>query len=86
MSAAEFLEWVWLQQYEPLPDPWLASGTVAATVANVNRGKGSRAMKPSDFVPAKTEPLRPAEAGDQSAAFAAFKADFAGVRQSARSE
>lgn len=80
MSAAEFLEWVWLQQYDPLPDHWLASGTVAATVANVNRGKGSRSMKPTDFVPGKPEPLRPADDGDQTAAFNAFKAAFSGAR------
>ena len=39
-------------------DPWdgarrfdLPAAIVASTVANVNRGKGSRALKPSDFMP-----------------------------------
>lgn len=84
MSAAEFLEWAWLQDYDPLPDHWLASGTVAATIANVNRGKHSRVMKPTDFVPAKTEPTVSSQGDDQTAAFNAFKAAFQGARISPR--
>ena len=85
MSSAEFFEWVWLQQYDPLPDPWLASGTIAATIANVNRGKHSRVMKPTDFTPGNPDPVASNQGEDQTAAFAAFKAAFAGARISPRS-
>ena len=34
----------------------LRAGIVASTIANVNRGKGVRAFKPSDFMPQFGEP------------------------------
>ena len=76
MTAQEFLEWVWLQQYEPIADHWVNAGTICATIANVNRGKNSRAMTPKDFMPGKAEPLDLDRNVDQTAAFAAFRAAF----------
>ena len=53
MSASEFTEWY---EYYKL-DPWgeersdWRSGSVCATLANVNRGKKGRTYKPEDFMP-----------------------------------
>ena len=49
----------WRDYYQT--QPWdvkgdLHAGIVAATIANVNRGKNSKAFQPSDFMPLQTQP------------------------------
>lgn len=53
MSAAEFEEWRAYDRIEPFgPERGdLRAGIVAATVANVNRGKGQKPFSPTDFMP-----------------------------------
>jgi hypothetical protein len=53
VDAREFAEWMAYYNIEPFgPEREdLRAGIVACTIANVNRGKGTRSMKPSDFVP-----------------------------------
>jgi hypothetical protein len=54
VPGAELTEWA---AYERMTGPLgparvdMAAGIVAATVANVNRGKGKRSYKPADFMP-----------------------------------
>ena len=72
MSAAEFMEWAWLQQFEPLPDPWMQSGIQAALTVNLQRTKG-RPAKPDDFIPRRPERTDKPEQVDQSRAFAQFR-------------
>jgi hypothetical protein len=53
MSAAQYAEWMAYDSLEPLG--WrgnmYANAVTAATVANVNRKKGSKAVTPADFMP-----------------------------------
>ncbi len=53
IDAREFAEWMAYHNLEPfgLERGDLQAGIVACTIANVNRGKGSRAMRPADFMP-----------------------------------
>jgi hypothetical protein len=55
MDAREFMEWVALQRVDALPDPWLQTGVIAATVANSNRVKGPP-RKPTEFIPRRPKP------------------------------
>jgi len=53
ISSRELTEW---EAYYKL-EPWgedredLRMGIISSTIANVNRGKGGRTYKPSDFIP-----------------------------------
>lgn len=54
ISAAELTEWVAFERIEgPIGSRRgdLQAAIVAATVANANRGKGSKPASPSDFMP-----------------------------------
>lgn len=53
MSAAEFNSWRAYYGVFPFGDLRgdLQAGVVASIVANVNRGKGSKAYGPADFMP-----------------------------------
>lgn len=33
-----------------IPEPWLQTGMICATVANVNRSEKSKALRPEDFL------------------------------------
>ena len=58
-------------------EPWgetradLRAGIVAATIANVNRGKGARSFKPGDFMP-NFEPRKPQTLKQMRNIFCAF--------------
>lgn len=53
ISATEFYEWQAYYELEPFGEERadLRAGIIAATIANVHRGKRSRPYKPSDFMP-----------------------------------
>lgn len=53
LTAREFAEWIEFYRVHPFVTERvdLMGGIVASTIANVNRGKGSRPLKPSDFMP-----------------------------------
>ncbi len=53
ISSPEFAEWMAYDQLEPMGEQRadLRMGIMAATLANVNRGRGQRAFKPADFMP-----------------------------------
>ena len=53
MPLPTFLEWIEYYKLEPFGEERadLRAGIVASTIANVNRGKGQRAYKPSEFMP-----------------------------------
>jgi hypothetical protein len=46
-----FLELIEILHDDPLPEPWLQTGQICATVANTFRGKGKRAISPRMFMP-----------------------------------
>jgi hypothetical protein len=76
MSAAEFAGWIAYDRIEPLPDPWLQTGVLAASNANLWRSRKNKPARPLDYVPRLAKPRRrrgprltPAE---QSALFAAL--------------
>lgn len=54
ISSRELTEW---RAYETITGPLgppradLHAGIIAATIANIHRGKGSRALAPGDFIP-----------------------------------
>lgn len=52
MSAREFFDWMDFYSVEPFGDQRadIRSGVVAATIANVYRGKGKKPFGPSDFM------------------------------------
>ena len=53
------------------------AGIVAATIANVNRRKNSKAYSPADFVPQRRQP-RPLDADEQVALVVALNRAFGG--------
>jgi hypothetical protein len=59
MTSAEFGEWIAYYSIEPFGERIedLRAGTVASTVANVNRGKDTRPYAPLDFIPWAKEPV-----------------------------
>ena len=52
-TSKEMTEWAAFLQLEPHGEDRadLRAGIVASTIANANRKKGTRAFKPSDFMP-----------------------------------
>ena len=57
MSSPEFTEWMAFYSLEPwgnVQDEYQA-GIVSATIANVNRKKGSKAYRATDFFPIRGE-------------------------------
>lgn len=61
MSAAQLRGWMAYYNIEPWGEDRgdLRAGIVAATVANAFRKKGSRPMRPADFMPQFDAPYRP---------------------------
>lgn len=53
MGARELAEWEVFNEFEPFGEERedLRMGILASTIANVNRGKSQRAMKPNEFIP-----------------------------------
>jgi hypothetical protein len=53
LSSTQFNEWLAYAALEPFGEERadLRAGIVASTLANVNRRKGQRALKPRDFMP-----------------------------------
>jgi hypothetical protein len=51
MPAAEFDEWVAMEEIDPLPHFWWAAGRIIATILNVNRKAGSKAVGADDVFP-----------------------------------
>ena len=53
MSSREISEWMAFYGIEPFGQDvqYIGHAITAATVANVNRGKGQHAMKPDQFMP-----------------------------------
>jgi len=53
MSSLEVTEWMAFYGVEPFGQDtqYLGHAITAATIANVNRGKGQHAMKPEQFMP-----------------------------------
>lgn len=55
LSSRQIAEWMAYYSIEPFGEHaafWRA-GQIAATIANVNRGKRQRAYKPEDFMPSE---------------------------------
>jgi len=53
-----------VEPFGEMPAHW-RTGMVAATIANVNRGRGRRAFKPQDFMPQEPQPKRRQTVADQ---------------------
>ena len=53
LGSDELAEWISYDRIEPLPNPWLQTGVVASTIANV-MCDGKR-LEPIDFVPMQRE-------------------------------
>ncbi len=53
ISSHEFAEWLAYDRYDPLGGfrEDARAGTIAATIANCNRGKSQRAFTAADFMP-----------------------------------
>lgn len=53
MSSAELTEWMAFYSLEPFGGdvPFLGSAITSSIIANSNRKKGTKAMKPEDFIP-----------------------------------
>jgi hypothetical protein len=60
IDSREFSEWMAFYQLEPFGPERLDVGSaiVAATIANVHRGRAARAFKPGDFLPEFGPPKR----------------------------
>ena len=52
------MEWIAFDKLEPFAwdVQFVGNAITAATVANVNRGKGKKAAKPGDFMPKLSKP------------------------------
>lgn len=60
MSSRELTEWQMFYHIEPFGGERadLQAGIVASTIANVNRGKGSKVFSPADFMPFAEKPRK----------------------------
>lgn len=69
ISYSEFIEWMILENIEPFGErgDYLRAGIIAATIANVNRGKDQPAYSPLDFMPVIKEP-EPAQTAEEISA------------------
>lgn len=58
MPAAEFNAWMAYYSIFPFGEARgdMRAGIIASTIANVNRGRGSRAYTPADFMPQFNKP------------------------------
>jgi hypothetical protein len=67
LSSAQIAEWMAYYRLEPFGEGvrWLRAGTIASVIANVFRGKGSRVLKPSDFMPEEPKPPTPPQTTDE---------------------
>lgn len=74
VSSREFTDWQAFAELEPFGEERadLRAGIIASTLANVNRGRGTRAFKPSDFMPKFDAPriMSADEIGSRLMAFA----------------
>ena len=75
MTAREFIHWQAYYRRDPFGGERsdMQSATVAATIANVNRGKGQRAFKVDEFMPKFGPPQIQGDA-EMAATMAAFAA------------
>ena len=77
LTSRELVEWMAYEMLEPFGPPAAAheAGVIAATIANVNRGKGRDPFKPGDFathiVRAKSPEQRAAEERREAASLSA---------------
>lgn len=73
-------------QLEPLPDPWLQTGILAATIYNysMTRPKGAKAASPYDYIPSR-KPRRSARKQSQKEMRAMMQGILAGVAQNGKS-
>ena len=57
-DSHELSEWIEYYKTDPFGNARsdLQSGIVAATIANVNRGKNTQSYQPSDFMPLQEKP------------------------------
>jgi|TARA_Y100000034_G_scaffold28640_2_gene34441 hypothetical protein len=86
MSSRELAEWRAFDALEPLGEPRAdyRAGVIAATIANVHRGKRTRAFEPKDFMPYMEKPAVDAKAqqanlaGDIKAFFKNYEAKRGG--------
>ena len=58
IDSHELSEWIEYYKTDPFGNARsdLQSGIVAATIANVNRGKNTQSYQPSDFMPLQEKP------------------------------
>ena len=70
LSSPEFSYWIAYDKAFGLPDPWLQTGIICATIASVMSGKD---YKPTDFMPVKPK-VRIKTAQENRLALETFKA------------
>lgn len=85
IDSRELSEWV---AYEQITGPLgpersdIHAGIIAATIANSNRGKGSKKAKPADFIPKWDKPKQ--DTAQQLTAIQQINAAFGGTRSKRR--
>lgn len=77
MSFAEFQEWLVFLRDDPLPDPWLQTGVICATIANhaMNRSPNATPRQPRDFMPLPSPRPRTLSTAQLHSAFAPYRRD-----------
>ena len=89
LGSRELSEWMAYAQVEPfgVERENLHAGIVAATVANVNRAKGKKALQPSDFLlDFKQQAKSGGSEGDNMAAMMAMMAQLAAAQNAVAQE
>jgi hypothetical protein len=53
LTSRQISEWIAFSELEPFGEQidWLRTGVLASLIANVNRQKGAKPFKPTDFMP-----------------------------------
>ena len=79
IDSREFAEWLAFDRVEPQGEfrADLRAGIIAAVIANVNRGRGTPAFKPADFMPDFDQPAQP----DSEAVGAKLRAALKGMNR-----
>lgn len=67
LDSRQIAGWMAYFSVEPFGEhaAYWRAGVIAATIANVNRGKSQRALKPEDFMPPEPKPKREAQTTEE---------------------
>jgi len=67
LTSRQVSEWIAFSELEPFGEQidWLRTGVLASLIANVNKQKGAKPFKPTDFMPEESRHVSQTESTDE---------------------